>query len=220
MIDHRISKLNWLWQWNQGSPSSTMPRQETVLILYGSQRGTAERTAESIVSQMPEKLSAEAIATLTDQSVDVEVVPKLMTLNDFIADPEWTRLVVIVVSSFGAGDAPMNARQFRKWCDRAQATQNGNRILSGIRFAMLGLGDSYYKTYMGNPKAIEAGLLAAGAERVGERGEADADKGKGEQEAAMAAWIDSIWLELARVLVEEPLAEDVLAEMKRQTQKV
>lgn len=199
-------------------------REEDVLVLYASQRGSAESRANLIGEQIPEKLSPEAIQKFTGSDTSVTVKPKILSLNEFLTDEDgkWTRLVIIVVSSFGTGQAPMNGRRFRTLCDGwiSDFTSDPakDKFLTGLRFALLGLGDSYYKTYQRNPKTTEEALTLAGATLVGERGEADADKGAEDQLKAMDDWTAAIWPELANVLITDPSSEEQLAEMQRGTQ--
>lgn len=208
-----------------GPPQSSAPREEEILILYGSQGGTAEKQAETIFHHMPEKLSVDAIQSLTgNDAIEITAVPKLLSLDDFLSEEhgKWRRLAIIVVSSYGSGDAPMNARQFRKKCDGwIQDYQDNKRkpkFLKAMRFALLALGDSYYKTYLKNPTIVQEALTAAGAQLVGERGEADADQGAEEQQKTMSDWTDGIWPHLAAVLVQDAVSEDQLAEMRKHTE--
>ena len=82
---------------------------EEVLVLYGTQTGNSEAAAEEITSSLSSQLS----------KLPFKVTPKLLTLDDFLElrHGEWTRVVVIVCSSYGVGQAPLGARKFREWCD-------------------------------------------------------------------------------------------------------
>jgi sulfite reductase alpha subunit-like flavoprotein len=174
-----------------------LSREEEVLVLFGSQRGAAERMAAAIAERLPHELSPESILrsrTGTDQAVTV--VPKLVSLDDFLLQEgcRWTRIVIIVVSSFGAGGAPMNARKFRRACEDwiAELKDDGRRdikFLKGLRFALLGYGDRHYKTYQRNPMVIEEALTMAGASRIGARGESDADTDEEVNEKAVSMWV-------------------------------
>jgi hypothetical protein len=63
-------------------------------------------------------------------------------------------------------------------------------------------GDSGYTTYLKNPTTIDEGLTAAGAERIGEMGKADASEiGDKAQDKVIARWMDDIWLPLGTALV-------------------
>ena len=209
------------------SESSSTPKkqqEERILVLYGSHSGTAERVAETLCAEIPEKLSPELEQK---HNIVVQAVGPL-ALDDFLQQPAWTRLVIIVVSSFGLGHAPRNARQFRKLCDHwvkefpqshhdkkgdkddddddNNGSNNKNddkpkRPLVGLQFAMLGLGSSMYSTYQQNPTAIANGLIAAGATLVGDRGSADSAAGEAPQQEEITEWCQGLWQPLQQALL-------------------
>ena len=94
-------------------------------------------------------------------------------------------LLIFIVSSTGDGELPDNGIKFYKWI----RSQTGS-VLSGIRFTILGLGDSNYSTYQGGPKTIESHLRKLGATEFFLRGEADEQMGL---ENAIEPWIDALW---------------------------
>lgn len=197
--------------------------EEDVLVLYGSQKGHSEIAADEFITKMSKHLSTDAIETLTGKS-GMAVNPKLMKLDDFLkADNcHWTRLVVIIVSSFGTGHAPAGGKEFRKLADTWIADYKENpdkpKILGGLHFALLGLGDSDFdETFMLNPKTTEEALKLAGARLVGERGIADAFDGAMAQQKMIDEYVDGIWSHLANIVVQEPVPEETLAEMKSLT---
>ncbi|EED87489.1 hypothetical protein THAPSDRAFT_264925, partial [Thalassiosira pseudonana CCMP1335] len=149
------------------------------LVLYGTQTGNSEAAAEEITSSLSSQLS----------KLPFKVTPKLLTLDDFLElrHGEWTRVVVIVCSSYGVGQAPLGARKFREWCDEV-------KFLSGVKFALCGLGDSHYTTYFRNPTVIEEALTTLGAVRVGKLGKADASGTDDmEQSKVIDRWIGDLW---------------------------
>jgi sulfite reductase alpha subunit-like flavoprotein len=206
----------------KGSTTTHAEYEEDVLVLYGSQKGHSEIAADEFVAAMSKSMSTDAIKTLTGRP-GVAVIPKLMKLDDFLkaGNCNWTRLVVIVVSSFGTGDAPEGATEFRKLADAWIATYKENpdkpKILEGVHFALLGLGDSEYETFMKNPKITEEALTLAGAKLCGERGVANAFNGAMAQQKLIDEYVDGIWPHLAGIVVQEPVPEELLAEMKSQT---
>lgn len=136
-----------------------MTRLETLLVLYGSQRGSTEDAAQRFCQKVSEHLGPKGLGVKT----------KLMTLDDFLLSKTepWSRLVVIFVSSFGLGGPPLGthsaftyricistahtanvwyvgARKFRKLCDAWIATHKDNpdepKMLEGLKFVLCGLG--------------------------------------------------------------------------------
>ncbi len=72
-------------------------------------------------------------------------------------------------STYGDGEVPSSAREFY-----AQP-QEGDVDLTGVRFAVFGMGDaSYTKTYSRGGELLTEALEARGATRVGEYGRHDA----------------------------------------------
>mmetsp|Transcript_11597 Transcript_11597/g.17742 ORF Transcript_11597/g.17742 Transcript_11597/m.17742 type:complete len:250 (-) Transcript_11597:133-882(-) len=192
---------------------------EEVLVLYGSQTGNSEAAAEQLSSLLPSKLStSDNSRTLTS---------RCMHLDDFLEleQAKWTRLVIIVCSSYGVGQAPIGARKFREVCDTIlerfgsdndDTTNDGkHKMLSGVNYALLGLGDSHYTTFFRNPTTFENALSTVGATRVGELGKADASgTGDMEQSKVIERWIDSIWKDLQPV-IDKPMTEEEGLKLKK-----
>jgi sulfite reductase alpha subunit-like flavoprotein len=119
------------------------PREEKVLVLFGSQRGKSEEAAKGLFNDMKEKLSFE----IEKLGGNIIVEPVILELDEWLKNPWWTRLVVIVVSSFGRGDAPANASNFRELCDKWIDLELVDPFLDGVNFALLGLGGTYSRKY-------------------------------------------------------------------------
>lgn len=196
-------------------------RIEKVLVLYGSQTGNSEAAAKDVCDKMSEKLSPLLLKKLTGTTSTIFVESSHMQLDDFLEleRAAWTRLVVIVVSSYGVGQAPLGAYRFRELCDAWSAAKAKN-ILNGVHFAMCGLGDSKYTTFFQNPTRINEALLQVGAQRVGPLGKADASGTGDAQLDVIDEWIQGIWPYLASVVVKEPLSSQRLTEMQQETIEV
>ena len=156
-------------------------RHEEILVLFGSQTGNSEQAAETLASLIPSKISLPSVS----------VTSTFMQLDDFLElhRAKWTSVVVIITSSYGVGQAPLGCYKFRSLCDRINSHQGCHNMLEAVSFAMLGLGDSNYKTFFQNPTSIHKALCTAGANHVGPFGVADAN---GDQSNAIATWIENI----------------------------
>ncbi|MWK49855.1 reductase, partial [Escherichia coli] len=64
------------------------------------------------------------------------------------------------------------------------------RQATGLRYAVLGCGNSQWPAFQAFPKRVEAMLAAAGAQAIVPRGEADGNAGF---DAAVEAWTRSLW---------------------------
>lgn len=123
-----------------------------VNVIFGTESGNAELIAEDIEDVLSEHFET----TVEDmQEVDVE---------QFDADAFY----VVVCSTFGEGELPATAKPF------FDALQASRPDLTGIRYAMFGLGDNTYaNTYSHGSDIIDAILAELGATRVGEFGRHD-----------------------------------------------
>ena len=117
-------------------------------------------------------------------------------------------VLVIITSSTGDGELPDNAQKFYRWV----RTQEGN-VLSGVRYTILGLGNSNYSTFQGGPKTIEKFMKKLGAIEFYSRGEADEQLGL---EGDVEMWIDGLWDNLKYEI--QQLANKKVSEIITQTQ--
>lgn len=135
------------------SPAAATPLRATVL--YGSQTGNARRTAERVAARLGE-------AGLEARLVSVADYP--------VRDLKAEKLLVIVISTQGDGDPPDDARAFVEHVLGPRAPK-----LDGLRFGVLGLGDSSYPKFCEVARRLDARLAELGGERWLARGDADLD---------------------------------------------
>ncbi len=144
---------------------------EPLLILFGSQTGSAEGLAKKFAKEASSRGYA----------------PKILALNDFeSANFLAATKAVIISSTWGDGDAPDNAVNFWNWLKADTAPR-----LENLNFAVLGLGDKNYSDFCGAAKKFDTRLEALGAKRLVPRGECDVD-----YEAAAKTWGESLWQKL------------------------
>jgi len=144
---------------------------EPLLILFGSQTGTAEGLAKKVAKESWKRGFA----------------PKILPLNDH-EQAALTRggKAIIISSTWGDGEPPDNAVNFWSWINAETAPR-----LENLHFAVLGLGDKNYSDFCGASKKFDARLEALGAKRLAPRGECDVD-----YETAATGWIDGLWEKL------------------------
>lgn len=143
-------------------------------VAYGSSLGSCEDLAR----------------TIADRGERSGFGTTLMSLDELGDNLPTEGLLVVVAASYN-GKAPDNAQRF----DDLIATGLPAGSLSGVRFALLGAGNTQWvATYQAFPKRIEEGLLAAGATPVVERGIADA---AGDFDGTATRWMDTLWATLA-----------------------
>ncbi|KAL3924487.1 MAG: hypothetical protein SGILL_001012 [Bacillariaceae sp.] len=197
--------------------TDSTPRKEHLFCLYGSQTGNSEQAAEDFCRQISQVYTTAFFQKHNLPAVEVETT--CIQLDDFmeLRNAEYTKCMVIFVSSYGVGQAPLGAYRFRSFADKLVDGANPS-MLKGLSYAICGLGDSNYPTYLKNPTTIDKGLTVAGAQRIGDLGKADAHHQIGDkaQHKVIAKWIDDLWVPLAKALTDSSKKPD-LVEMQSAT---
>lgn len=144
-------------------------------VLFGSQTGNARRAAEALYA----KLEAAGL-------------PVRLLRADAYATRELANehLLYIVISTQGEGDPPDDAIGFVEFLSGKRAPK-----LPGLKFAVLGLGDTSYADFCGIAHKIDARLAELGAQRVAEVGLADLDI-----DTVAEPWRDAALLQAREVL--------------------
>ncbi len=113
--------------------------------------------------------NAEALAQRAEIRANLEGwLPHLRNLSEVKpADLAADRFALFIVSTWGDGEPPDDVRDF--WSDLARLTPD----LSGLRYAVLGLGDRDYSEFNAFARQLDARLAALGAHPLHDRIEAD-----------------------------------------------
>jgi len=130
--------------------------------------------------------NAELLATELAESLEGVHAVEQSDLADF--DPacfDARVLYLIICSTHGEGEFPQSAVPF------AEAIRRAAPDLSGIRYAMFGLGDSTYPNYSRGSEQVDALLAELHAERVGTYGRHDA-AGRDEATVLAIAWANEV----------------------------
>jgi cytochrome P450/NADPH-cytochrome P450 reductase len=182
---------------SQGRPqaSNGIP----IRVLFGSNAGSSEQFAQSIVNDAGAQ----------------GYVPTIGPLDSAAGHLPREGAVVIVTASY-EGKPPDNARQFIAWTEGLTAGS-----LRGVKYAVFGCGNrDWARTYQTVPKFIDEKLAEAGAERLVERGEANA---RGDFFGDFDRWYDGFWQRIgaafgqeARELAPMPLLELAFVEPTRE----
>ncbi|GAA4829360.1 bifunctional P-450/NADPH--P450 reductase [Paenibacillus vulneris] len=143
--------------------------QTPLLVLYGSNLGTAEGIARD----------------LADKARYQGFRSEVATLNDYVGKLPKEGAVFIVTASYN-GKPPSNARKFVQWLEGVEQGE-----LKGVRYTVFGCGDhNWASTYQHIPRFIDEQLQAKGATRLVVRGEADAS---GDFEKQIDDWSEHLW---------------------------
>jgi sulfite reductase (NADPH) flavoprotein alpha-component len=141
-----------------------------VLILYGSQTGTAEGLARKTAKVAETKGFA----------------PKVLSMEKYASvDLTAEENVLVITSTYGDGDPPDNAQGFWSWLSDDAAPR-----LEKTSFSVLALGDTNYPQFCEFGKRCDTRLEQLGAKRFSNRVDCDVDyedAAKGWAEAVFAA---------------------------------
>jgi sulfite reductase alpha subunit-like flavoprotein len=113
-------------------------------VLYGSQTGNSEQAAKDFCHQLNVRYTPDFFRT--NNLSPVQVRAKCLQLDDFLEvhHAAYTKALVIFVSSYGVGQAPLGAYRFRSLADAflssERTKEDNNKILQGLQYAICGLG--------------------------------------------------------------------------------
>ena len=147
---------------------------QSVNIIVGSQMGSAEYVAEQL---------AEA---LEQQGIQVQLHEQPVFDDIDQQDTIW----LLCTSTYGAGDYPENLLPF-------VGSINQQADLKGLKYSVIGLGDTSYDTYNYAGRNLDELLAIKGANRVAERLELNILDEALPEDTALAwlpSWIESVGL--------------------------
>ena len=143
-----------------------------LLILFGSQTGTAESLAKRIAKEATGHGFAAEVKELNSVSP---------------AELAGEAPLLIITSTWGDGDPPDNAAQF--W---AALNSGETPRLESTRYSVLALGDRNYSDFCGAGRKFDERLEQLGAKRLAARADCDVDF-----EQTTNEWLGKLWPVLA-----------------------
>jgi len=147
-----------------------------LLVLYGSNFGTAEGIARE----------------LAEKGRELGFLSQVAPLNDYADGLPKEGITYIVTASYN-GQPPSNARRFMKWLKEVEP-----EALTGVRYCVFGCGDhNWPSTYQSIPMFIDEQLAAKGANRLLPVGHGDAS---GDFETEVEERRDKLWPAVMRTL--------------------
>ena len=160
-------------------PSPAKAANDALTIIYGSQTGQAKRVA----TELSARLEA---AGLPIRLVRADVYPQ--------RDLAKEKYLVLVISTQGDAEPPDDARGLVEFVLGKRAPQ-----LPGLRYAVLGLGDSSYPQFCAIGRQLDERLAELGGSRFAPLGEADVDV-----EAVAGPWAEQALEQARKVLAAQP----------------
>jgi len=143
-----------------------------LVILFGSQTGTAEKLAKQLAKDSKSRgCNARTLEANAHTGID------------------WSKEtnLLVVTSTYGDGDMPDNAQGFWDWLQTDAA-----KAIAHVNFSVLALGDTNYEQFCAAGKKIDGRLEALGAKRIHPLEVCDLD-----YEAKAKAWGDGALTVLA-----------------------
>ena len=150
---------------------------EKVVVLYGSETGTAEYLSDVFSSELKRR----------------GIRPKCLAMDDFDFDdlPKYSK-VFAVVATCGQGEFPGNCKEFWKQLNNPDLPSD---FLADTKIAMFGLGDSSYVFFNDSAKKFLSRFQELGASTIMDIGLGD-DKDEDRWESKWNEWVPDLWNEL------------------------
>ncbi|KAG0927376.1 hypothetical protein G6F57_014632 [Rhizopus arrhizus] len=125
---------------------------------------------------------------------------KVLADGKFISDNKDKKkldkeLVVICTATYN-GQPPDSAEKFDAFLDSKMREDDHENILTGLSYAVFGLGNKNWRTYQHFPIKVSQCLSELGAERLFASGEGDNDK---DMDAAFNDWCARFWSHLLEI---------------------
>ena len=153
--------------------ATPQPALEPLLVMYGSQSGTAE----SLAKEFSKAAAAHGFE------------PRTLELNNYASvELAKEKRLAIITSTWGEGDPPDNAVEFWNFIRSEDAPR-----LDQLSYSLLALGDSNYEEFCGAGRRFDDRLSELGAKRIYDRVECDVDYEEPAQE-----WMTSVWTEFKK----------------------
>ncbi len=173
------------------TPTPAAPA-KLLLILFGSQTGSAERLAKAFGQEaLQHGFAASVLEANAYGTVDLKTESHLL----------------FITSTWGEGDPPDNATAFWTHLNSAEAPD-----LKHLSFSVLALGDKNYSDFCGAGRKFDARFEKLGAKRIVPRVDCDLD-----YEAPAKAWAASVWAELSKSVNSETVISNQSGAVARAT---
>lgn len=171
----------------------------SLVVFYGSQTGTGEEFAGRLAK---EGIRYKLKGMVADpEECDMEELVNMKTIENSLA--------VFCLATYGEGDPTDNAMEFVDWL------KNGDADLTGLNYAVFGLGNKTYEHYNEVAIYVDHRLEQLGATRVFECGLGDDDANI---EDDFITWKEKFWPAVCEFFNIEGAGEDVSIRQYRLTE--
>lgn len=149
-----------------------------MVVFYGSQTGTGEEFANRIAKEAA-RYGMRAM-TVDPESIEMDSIPRVSEIDK--------SMLVFCLATYGEGDPTDNSRDLFEWL------KQGEHDLSGINYAVFGLGNKTYEHYNAVGTYVDARLAELNGTRVCELGLGDDDA---MIEDDFMTWKEKFWIEVS-----------------------
>jgi NADPH-ferrihemoprotein reductase len=193
-FSHEIKPLNPMEGGYRADDSSFVKKMQSsgrnVVVFYGSQTGTAEELAGRLAKDAA-RYGMKGIA-LDPEECEMDELAQLSEIENPLA--------IFCMATYGEGDPTDNAQEFHEFLQRGEAD------LTGINYAVFGLGNKTYEHFNSMGKFTDGRLTELGAKRVHELGLGDDD---GNLEEDFMLWREGFWPSVCDFFDIQAVAEDI-----------
>ncbi|XP_028662860.1 P450 (cytochrome) oxidoreductase b isoform X1 [Erpetoichthys calabaricus] len=147
---------------------------KNIVVFYGSQTGTAEEFANRL-SKDSHRYGMRGMAA-DPEEYDMSELSRLTEIENSLA--------VFCMATYGEGDPTDNAQDFYDWL------QETDIDLSGVNYAVFGLGNKTYEHYNAMGKFVDKKFEELGARRIFDLGLGDDDSNLEED---FVSWREQFW---------------------------
>lgn len=154
---------------------------KNIVVLWGSQSGTAEGFASRLAREISMRFRQETMtADLSDYDpATIKLIPE-------------GKLAIFILSTYGEGDPSDNTTEFWEWITKVQKGEgDGGVSLEHLRYMAFGLGNSNYKFYNRVVDVVTGGLDQLGARAV--MPVAKANDAEGATQEDFMTWKDDLF---------------------------
>ncbi|CCW62356.1 unnamed protein product [Phytomonas sp. EM1] len=165
----------------KAAASNGVRGENSVLILFGSQSGTAEAFSKSLGRECAKRGIHGIVCDAEEYN------PEDLALE---------KVVLVICATYADGEPTGNMKAFHDWImDDARLV---GAELATVKYAVFGLGDRQYKFFCREGLTLDARFAELGAERFYGMGIGDADSGN--LEGQFEEWVQGLWGALSRAL--------------------
>lgn len=170
-------------------------QKKRVMVLFGTQTGTAEGFAKTVGEEARNRYQGQVLVPVIKLDEYAE------TDSEFQKRLQSESFVIFIMATYGDGEPTDDSVAFYRWLNSQSESEDGeNEFLSGLSYAVFGLGNRQYEHFNVVGKGTDKQLSKLGAKRLLEVGLGDDDQCI---EDDFVQWKQNLWHVLDSLVQEE-----------------